>query len=222
MLVDKTMNENGFGLVQVFLDYIKDYGSRVELIRYDISIDIPVERQFVTLNKDMRKYTKLWVTDVEDSYNQILQDMEKKQISYKIEVKSKDLSNCTEYLGQRNKGGFVKLYNKQIESNLTYPLTRLEITLDNLEYKNFQQCLPSVHYLKNLNLCDLAMLNDTDRVIMLLLLESDKPFEMINMLGRGKQAKFKELISKNETELFNISFSIYMQFVLSIKNIIDN
>lgn len=40
------------------------------------------------------------------------------------------------------------------------------------------------------------MLNDTDRVIMLLLLESDKPFEMINMLGRGKQAKFKNSFQK--------------------------
>ena len=187
-------------LVQPFLDFIKEHTHILSFVRCDMAIDIPIHKNMITISKDSRKLSRI----------------------YRYDLHSKDLNNATEYLGCRSNNGFVKLYNKQIESNLTYPLTRLEITLDNLEYKNFQQCMPSVHYLKNFNLCDLAMLNDTDRVIMLLLLESDKPFEMINMLGRGKQAKFKELISKNETELFNITFSIYMQFVLNIKNIIDN
>lgn len=187
-------------LVEPYLDFIKSHTYGLTFVRCDMAIDIPIHKNMITISKDSRKLSRI----------------------YRYDLHSKDLNNATEYLGCRSNNGFVKLYNKQIESNLTYPLTRLEITLDNLEYKNFQLCMPSVHYLKNFNLCDLVMLNDTDRVIMLLLLESDKPFEMINMLGRGKQAKFKELISKNETELFNITFSIYMQFVLNIKNIIDN
>ena len=37
----------------------------------------------------------------------------------------------TQYLGAKSsRVGRVKLYNKQAESNLDYPLTRLELTLD--------------------------------------------------------------------------------------------
>lgn len=217
---NKTMNENGTGLVQVFLDYIKDYGSRVELVRYDIAIDIPVERQFVTLNKDMRKYTKLWVTDVEDSYNQILQDMEKKQISYKIEVKSKDLSNCTEYLGQRNKGGFVKLYNKQIESSLMSPLTRLEITMDILSYTDFIKHLPNVNVFKDVS-TELDNLNDTEKVLLKLLQQNSNCDLYLKQLGRKMQDKLKKILYANYSIVDKISKEDYFQLASTISEIVN-
>lgn len=217
---NKTMNENGTGLVQVFLDYIKDYGSRVELVRYDVAIDIPVERQFVTLNKDMRKYSKLWVADVEDSYNQILQDMEKKQISYKIEVKSKDLSNCTEYLGQRNKGGFVKLYNKQIESSLMSSLTRLEITMDTLSYIDFMKHLPNVNVFKDVS-SELDNLNDTEKVLLKLLQQNSNSDLYLKQLGRKMQDKLKRILYANYSMVDKITKEIYFQLASTISEIVN-
>lgn len=217
---NKTMNEKGTGLVQVFLDYIKDYGSRLELVRYDISIDIPVERQFVTLNKDMRKYTKLWVTDVEDSYNQILQDMEKKQISYKIEVKSKDLSNCTEYLGQRNKGGFVKLYNKQIESSLLSPTTRLEITMDTLSYIDFMKHLPNINIFKDVT-SELDSLNDTEKVLIKLLQQNSNCDLYLKQLGRKMQDKLKKILYANYSIVDKINKEDYFQLASTISEIVN-
>lgn len=193
---NKTMD-----LARPYLEFIKNnslYG--LTFVRCDMAIDIPISKNMITISKDSRKLSRI----------------------YRYDLHSKDLNNCTEYLGCRSNNGFVKLYNKQIESNLNYVLTRLEITLDSLEYKNFQKCMPNIHFLKNINLCDMAMLNDTDRVLMLLLLESDKPYDLINMLGRGKKEKFKSLLSNNNTELFEITFNLYMQFVINIKNIIDN
>ena len=188
-------------LVQPYLDYIKSHSMYgLTFVRCDMAIDIPISKNMITISKDSRKLSRI----------------------YRYDLHSKDLNNCTEYLGCRSNNGFVKLYNKQIESNLNYVLTRLEITLDSLEYKNFQKCMPNIHFLKNINLCDMAMLNDTDRVLMLLLLESDKPYDLINMLGRGKKEKIKSLLSDNNNELFDITFNLYMQFVLNIKNIIEN
>jgi len=192
---NKTMD-----IVMPFLNFIKSNSFGLTFVRCDMAIDIPISKNMITISKDSRKLSRI----------------------YRYDLHSKDLNNCTEYLGCRSNNGFVKLYNKQIESNLDYVLTRLEITLDSLEYKNFQKCMPNIHFLKNINLCDMAMLNDTDRVLMLLLLESDKPYDLINMLGRGKKEKIKSLLSDNNNELFDITFYLYMQFVLNIKNIIEN
>ena len=189
-----------YDLVLPYLNYIKKISYGLTFVRCDMAIDIPISKNMITISKDSRKLSRI----------------------YRYDLHSKDLNNCTEYLGCRSNNGFVKLYNKQIESNLNYVLTRLEITLDSLEYKNFQKCMPNIHFLKNMNLCDMAMLNDTDRVLMLLLLESDKPYDLINMLGRGKKEKIKSLLSSEQNELFNITFNLYMQFVLNIKNIIEN
>ena len=69
--------------------------------RFDLAIDIPVPRQNFLLVKDRRKY-------VERRYGQ----------------------EFTQYLGAKaSTVGRVKLYNKQAESGLSAPLTRLELTL---------------------------------------------------------------------------------------------
>ena len=67
--------------------------------RYDLAIDIPIDRSFVKLIKDKRSY-------------HYLQDR-----------------SVTEYLGKRNNNNFVKVYDKKYESNLDYDLTRVEITI---------------------------------------------------------------------------------------------
>ena len=72
----------------------------LEVVRCDLAIDIPVPRLFANLIKDKRNYEYL-------DYNK---------------------NGITEYLGTRNSPNFVKLYDKEKESNLDNPLTRLEYT----------------------------------------------------------------------------------------------
>ena len=218
---NKCINETNTGLAQPFLDYIKQHGSHIELVRYDLAIDIPIEREFVSLDKDIRKYTKLWFTDVETNYSLIVSDMEKKQIHYKIDVKSKSLSNCTEYLGQRNKSGFVKLYNKQIESDLDKPITRLEITLDSISYDKFIQVLPNISIYKNVNQSDLDSLNDTEKVLLKLLQQNSNCDLYLNQLGRKMQDKLKRILYANDSILDKISKEDYFKLANNILNIIN-
>lgn len=218
---NKTLNDYNTGLVQPFLDYIKDFGNNVSLVRYDIAIDIPIERQYISLDKDMRKYTKLWVTDIEENLSSIVSDMIKKQIYYTIEVKSKSLSNCTEYLGQRNKSGFVKLYNKQIESNLSKPTTRLEITLDSLSYDKFIQALPNISIYKNVSQSDLDNLNDTEKVLLKLLQQNSNCDLYIKQLGRKMQDKLKKILYANDSILNKISKEDFYQLACTISEIVN-
>lgn len=70
--------------------------------RFDLAIDIAVERENARLIKDGRVYSE-----------------------------RRHGKEWTEYLGaQTSHVGRVKLYNKQAEAGLSYPLTRLEVTLD--------------------------------------------------------------------------------------------
>lgn len=218
---NKCLNEFGTGLVQPFLEYIKRFGSHIELVRYDLAIDIPIEREFVSLDKDMRKYTKLWFTDVETNYSQIVSDIEKKQIHYKIDVKSKSLSNSTEYLGQRNKSGFVKLYNKQIESDLDKPTTRLEITLDSISYDKFIQVLPNISIYKNVSQSDLDNLNDTEKVLLKLLQQNSNCDLYLKQLGRKMQDKLKRILYTNDSVLDKISKKDYFKLANNIMNLVS-
>ena len=217
---NKTLNECNTGLVQPFLDYIKQYGSHIELVRYDLAIDLPIERQFLSLNKDLRKYAKLWNTTALDNDTKIIEDMQKREICYKIEVKSKNLSNCTEYLGQRNKAGFVKLYNKQIESGLLRPTTRLEITMNSLSYDDFIKYLPDISIYKNVSQDDLVGLNDTERVLIKLLQQNSNCDLYLKQLGRKMQERLKKILFANDSIVDKISKEDYFKLANNIMNLI--
>lgn len=73
---------------------------RCNPVRFDIAIDFPLQRDTVRICKDQRKYG----CEISAAF--------------------------TEYLGQRNKPGRVKLYDKQAEAGLDLPWTRIELTCD--------------------------------------------------------------------------------------------
>lgn len=85
---------------------VSAYVARAELWRYDLAVDLPIARSLVRLEKDKRRYEL---------------------------VQGKGL---TEYLGQRNAPGRVKVYDKALESGLVgddgkpLALTRVELTCD--------------------------------------------------------------------------------------------
>lgn len=128
-----------------------------QVSRYDIAIDIPLPKYLVTLDKDGRNYQYI-----------------------------KGKRSESEYLGVRNKAGFVKLYDKTAESNLSYDLTRLEITTDG---KNINlPCVKIKRLQRNLLLDDLS---STERVLVQLLDLVDNKDMYLNQLNYRKRKKIE-------------------------------
>ncbi|MBO4973242.1 MAG: hypothetical protein J6D17_00475 [Bacteroides sp.] len=132
--------------------------------RFDLAIDIPVERFSCFLVKDGRAY-------MERRHGQ----------------------EYTQYLGAKaSTVGRVKLYNKQVESKLLRPLTRLELTLDpSIPYDEVS--FPTVYYLDDLQMVfDEAKATDTERFILNALLQG---FGSLHDLGRRTRDKIERLLS---------------------------
>ena len=152
------------------LSTLTNYTVRCDCVRFDLAFDFPIPRRFAFLVKDKRKY----------------------------EAHS---NNCkyleTEYLGARSAPGRVKLYDKTAESNLNYPCTRLEITLDgSLDIATqLSTYFPHIYVLNDFINLDFSVLelNDTELFLLEKLLE--KPSD-IKRLGRVMQKKIEPVLSR--------------------------
>lgn len=159
--------------------------------RFDLAIDIPVLRQDVFLVKDNRAY-------IERRHGQ----------------------EWTQYLGAKSSTvGRVKLYNKQIESNLRHPLTRLELTLDPTtpyEQVNF----PVVYYLDDLQLCfdETVKAGDTERFILNAILQG---CGTINQLGRKAREKIKIPLNQY-VQYIKIGSKDYYQIISQLNSYKNN
>ena len=153
---------------QLLLDYLVSNTRPMHrtVRRFDLAVDIPVQRQDVFLVKDNRAY-------IERRHGQ----------------------EWTQYLGAKSSTvGRVKLYNKTVEAGLCYPLTRLEMTLDPstpYEQTNF----PTVYYLDNLQigLDERIKTTETERFILNAILQG---CGTINKLGRKTREKIKKLLNE--------------------------
>lgn len=140
----------------------------LSLVRYDLAIDIPISRELLSLEKDKRKY--------------------------RIDMKSNE--DKTEYLGVRNTDTFVKLYNKQIESNLEYPLTRLELTLEKLDMEYIEKKIPC---LRGTSSEDIPIeFSETDKLLIELLRKEEMPEIQIRRLNKEKQKKIRPFVLSNQ------------------------
>lgn len=118
-------------------------GVATHIARFDLAIDIPVDRDKCFLVKDRRMY-----------------------------IERRHGAEYTQYLGSKSASvGRVKLYNKTVEAKLNYPLTRLELTLDpGTPYEKIN--FPTVYYLKSTcDDIDNFKMNDTERFILNALLQ---------------------------------------------------
>lgn len=134
------------------------------IARFDLAIDIPVDRSKCFLVKDRRLY-----------------------------IERRHGTEFTQYLGSKSSSvGRVKLYNKSAEAKLDCPLTRLELTLDPrtpYEEVNF----PTVFAI-NSNLTDQGnelRITETDRFILNALLHG---VGVLGDLGRKTRAKMEVLL----------------------------
>lgn len=160
------------GLFWADLAYIRKCSEDWSIARVDVALDIPSKRDFVFLLKDNRKYAL-------DAYS---------------------LSNRTEYLGRRSNVGFVKVYNKTIESKLTEDITRIEVTCEPFA-ASYLAHFPKVYDLGRVHQfdADILSLNDTDLAILRLALGSitqggDPGLMIFNSLGRKKKEKLEPFI----------------------------
>lgn len=161
-------NPNKVGDDPVFvrlLQYLhnRTTASQRKVIRFDLAIDIPVDREQCFLIKDRRLY-----------------------------IERRHGKEFTQYLGAKSSTvGRVKLYNKAIESNLDYALTRLELTLDPatpFEKVNF----PAVYYTDMPKVClDKVRITDTERFILSAVLNG---FGSLHDLGRKTRAKVQTVL----------------------------
>lgn len=165
--------------------------------RFDLAVDIPIERGNCFLVKDRRLY-------IERRHGQEL----------------------TQYLGAKSSTvGRVKLYNKQVESGLDYPLTRLELTIDPAtpyDKVNF----PEVYFLDTLDLCtDEIKATDTEKFIVNALLQG---FGSLNDLGRKTRAKVKALLQEHvhsaevPYEIYEAILSQVCQYLHGVPDVIND
>lgn len=169
-------NPNKVGDIDAFWrDYrtIKSFCRGWEIDRCDIALDIRTRRDFVYLEKDNRKY---------------------EQIAY-------SLVNRTEFLGLRSHIGRVKVYNKTIEAQLPYDLTRIEVTCK-LNADDYYKHFPKVYDLsQNQQLTnELLSLTDTDLAILRMYWacqqnHCDDGMMIFNSLGRDKKAKLRRFVA---------------------------
>lgn len=162
---------------EVLLEVIENLWPCVEDIRikrWDLAVDVPYGRDCVQLIKDNRKYSQFY----------------------------KSSQDFTEYLGSMSSPGRVKVYNKQLEAELDYPLTRIEVTLDSLDYIDCCRCWPNVYTRKVIDLAE------TKVMVQLL---ADQPVDKMDYYLRQMSAptkrRYKALLLDRPFEIEGEIFS---------------
>lgn len=152
------------------LQTLFSYAWKYELVRWDLAVDIPIGRKYLSLAKDGRRYENIFYS----------------------------ADNRTEYLGVRNDPGRVKLYNKALEDKYQdyAELTRLELTCSgDWGVNEIIAKLPFVDRIKDQNELNLATdLSNTQRVLVELINASDSKSYYFRMLNCSMQHKLRPYI----------------------------
>lgn len=158
-----------------------------ELIRYDLAIDLPISRQYVSMPK---------------------------QGNYKYQYINSN--SITESLGIHNQSGFIKVYDKTKESNIKENITRIEITLSKTDIaaekmptiyiKDYQIALQEEHEL-----------SQNDKVFLKLLQDIEYPDIYLNQLTYRKKEKFKQYLSRKEWNINKLLAHTIKEYVFNIE-----
>lgn len=181
------------------IQYLLSNSSQFSVKSYDIAVDIPVQRKLVTLRKDRRAMITHFASAVAG----------------------------TVYLGkERNAIGRVKLYDKQKESKLLSPMTRVEITLGNPLSENWEaellKALPKVYIRRFDQIPDFQgeKLSSTDMVLIHALYQCQNKFDLMRQLDFKKKRKLSPYILCNET-CFDFDTAIMRQLSLNLLRMIE-
>lgn len=152
--------------------------------RFDLAVDIPVQRDSARLVKDGRVYSE-----------------------------RRHGKEWTEYLGSKSSTvGRCKLYNKQAEADLLYPMTRLELTLDPIT--PFEELpWPKAYYIKQRQIgMEELSINDTERYILSALLDG---YGSTRELCRKAREKMEKLMT-NYVNTINIAPCEYAEILFNL------
>lgn len=178
-----------FDFFQCVLSFLNINSKLTVVKRFDLAIDYPCQRESCYMIKDNRIYSEF----------------------------AKSSSNRTQYLGDRSNVGYCKLYNKQIESDLISPLTRLELTLSPTQFYDDIN-MPKVYYVNDLQQTfDELTLNETEKYILSTLLQD---MNNINMLGYRMRKKM-EVILEQYTSKFELPKKIHSEVLDCIRGFVD-
>lgn len=176
------------------LFFISSYWVDSYVKRFDLAIDIPIKREFSKLVKDKRKYSCVRKSD----------------------------SDFTEYLGNRNDNGFVKLYNKTLESGLLVDISRLEITIDLDYWDEFFHSVPLVRLCNNQkSIINSDGLSSTQYAFARCLQDSDNPDFYLKMIQDCRTRK-KIADSLNDFSVLKIDLQCCSEVYLLVKHYFDN
>lgn len=188
---NKTMHYGDFVRV---LNRVLSCCQSMDVIRFDLAVDLPVVRENVFMLKDRRK-----LSDPNDNVSMDIRN---------------SWANHTSYLGRRSHVGYVKLYNKQLERKLNYPMTRLELTIPPLAMFP-EQYLPEVRYFDDLQMIfDELRMTGTDRVLLMACLDNPDLLSMMNKNGKRKKIA---CILNEYTHKVEVNLNIYSDIISQVK-----
>lgn len=185
---NKVGDDPNFRLLREFL-VRNSRNNLCRISRFDLAVDIPVDRSKCFLVKDHRLY-----------------------------IERKHGVEFTQYLGSKSSSvGRVKLYNKQAEAKLNYPLTRLELTLDPstpFEQINF----PAVYYIgESPSVSTDRRITDTERFIVDAILNG---YGKLSDLGRKTRAKIESVL-KDNIQTISISKDTYAAILEQLQDYLN-
>lgn len=153
-------------LFQEFWKMLQLHTCTRDVVRYDLAIDLPLPRSQCRLVRDGKRTYEYFIKD----------------------------DGLTEYLGTRSHHGYVKLYDKTKESNLDYPLTRLELTIDGRSDPS--DIFPRVVWRDpQMSLLMCADLPQNDRVLVELLRGIEDPQQYLQSLSYRKRKKIEPYLA---------------------------
>lgn len=181
-------------------NFVLARSKQVDFKRFDLAIDIPVKRSDVFMYKGRRKLT----VDPDEEEELFI---------------GNSWENFTHYLGRRSSVGRVKLYNKQRESNLNYPLTRVELTC--APDSDMDKYMPTVKYFDDLQMVfnDLKI-SGSDRLILRRVLEHP---DELGELSYYQRKRFDDIL-EHYTKTVEVNKGIYDNILMklfSFRNMID-
>lgn len=173
-------------------NFVLARAKQVDFKRFDLAIDIPVKRSDVFMYKGRRKLT----VDPDEEEELFI---------------GNSWENFTHYLGRRSSVGRVKLYNKQRESKLNYPLTRVELTC--APDSDMDKYMPTVKYFDDLQMVfnDLKI-SGSDRLILRRVLEHP---DELGELSYYQRKRFDDIL-EHYTKMVEVNKGIYALILLNL------
>lgn len=181
-------------------NFVLTRAKQVDFKRFDLAIDVPVKRSDVFMYKGRRKLT----VDPADEEELFI---------------GNSWENFTHYLGRRSSVGRVKLYNKQRESKLNYPLTRVELTCAPNE--DIEKYMPTVKYFDDLQMVfnDLKI-SGSDRLILRRVLEHPDELAELPQVKKKKINQILEHYTKT-VEVNRVFYSLILAKLDKFRTILD-